>query len=78
MIDDYDALVGPDLANDYEQIVDAILKEMDATLEPKAGMTEADLDRFCDEMQMGDVQQDPVFRKHMIDESRSHYHELLS
>ena len=30
LISEYDALVGPDLANDYEQIVDAILKETNA------------------------------------------------
>ena len=78
LIREYDALVGPDLANDYDSIVDAILKETDATLEAKSGMSEAYLDRFCEKMGMSDIQHDPIFRKHMIEDSRSHYQDLLS
>ena len=78
LISDFDALVGPDLANDYEQIVDAILKETNATLEPKAGFSDLSLDRFCAKMGMSDIQHDPIFRKHMIEDSRSNYQDLLS
>lgn len=38
LISDYDALVGPDLANDYEKLVNQIIREVNA------GMIEYDLD----------------------------------
>ena len=78
LISEYDALVGPDLVNEYDQIVDSILKETDATIEPKTGMSEADLDRFCEKKGMTDIQHDSIFRKAMMDDSRSHYQDLLS
>ncbi len=63
------ALVGPDLLNDYEEILDEVVKEIEATLPPLEPANEEELAAFADG--------DPALLAHLRAESTSRYWDIM-
>lgn len=74
LIRNHGALVGPDLGAEYEEILDAVVREVDASLPPLAEISDEELDAFADAMGITD----PDMLAHLRRESTSRYHDLIA
>ena len=72
------ATIGIDLGIYYDRIINDCITAVDATLPKKPPMTDAELDDFCERMQMPKDDRYPQFREHMIADSMSHYQDLMN
>ena len=74
LIRNHSALVGPDLGPAYEEILDAVVREVDASLPPLAEISDEELSEFAETMGITD----PAVLAHLRKESTSRYHDLIA
>lgn len=73
LINQFGGRVGPDLVSDYDDLADAIAKEIDATLPPKPPISDAELQDFAEEMGITE----PSLLNRIRTDSTSHYTDLI-
>lgn len=74
LIRNHGALVGPDLGPEYEEILDAVVRDVDASLPPLPEIGDEELSQFAETMGITD----PTVLAHLRKESTCRYHDLIS
>lgn len=74
LIRNHGALVGPDLGPEYEEILDAVVRNVDASLPPLPEIDGEELSQFAEVMGITD----PAMLAHLRHESTSRYHDLIA
>lgn len=69
----YGALVGPDLANEYDALLDSVVRQVEAILPPLSTISDSELAEFAEAMGITDS----AMLAHLRDESTSRYHDLI-
>lgn len=70
----YGALAGPDLANEYDALLDNVVRQVEAALPPLPAISDSELAEFAEAMGITDS----TMLAHLRDESTSRYHELIA